>query len=140
MCCVDADDKVAVSGSFDKAVRVWNPTTGECLRTFSIGVMVRSVKIVADLVIVGCWDGNVQVWSMSSGKRLASVKAHVGPVVWVCANERRVFSCSKEEGLKVLDFGFNIDDWTSRTFGHFIRDQTVDIWSRKSRTTRAYSF
>lgn len=68
-------DNLIVSGSNDCKIKVWNPWTGECLRTL-VGhdSLVRALSFdprTGRLVSVS-YDRTVKVWDLRTGKPLRS--------------------------------------------------------------------
>lgn len=58
-----AENDNLVTASLDKAVKLWNPRTGEQLMNFDTGVEVWSVDLVSDgsIIVLGCADGTVRL-------------------------------------------------------------------------------
>jgi len=57
---VDDDPIILFSGSLDHTMRIWNPTTGECLGVVSFEVCVTSALSLDDgTIVVGFADGNI---------------------------------------------------------------------------------
>ena len=69
--CVTADQQFLVSGGDDQAVKVWQFSTGECLRTLTGHTGgVESVCVTADqqFLVSGSRDQAVKVWQFSTGR------------------------------------------------------------------------
>ena len=75
--CFSGDGQLALSGSYDKTLRLWDVSTSRCVRTLQAGVMVSSVSLSAD----GRWalsmSGDdtqkpqqrfLSLWELSSGR------------------------------------------------------------------------
>ena len=59
-----------VSCSQDKSIKIWNVTSGKCIRTM-IGHTsgVNRIRIYAnDLLASGSLDGNIKLWDLASGQ------------------------------------------------------------------------
>ncbi|KAI9783534.1 MAG: hypothetical protein M1839_003704 [Geoglossum umbratile] len=70
------DDKLVVSGSFDKTVRLWDTSTGAQLQTFQgHSNQVYSVAFSPDgkLVASGSWDETIRLWDTSTGAQLQTL-------------------------------------------------------------------
>jgi len=84
--CLSVDSSLAISGSFDGKVRIWNTSTGECLHTLSAhkgraemskyGVQCVSLSADARLVLSGGCDGTVKLWDVGKGKCLRTFKGN----------------------------------------------------------------
>jgi WD40 repeat protein/DNA-directed RNA polymerase specialized sigma24 family protein len=80
---ISPDDGVAVSGSHDQTVRIWELETGKCLNILEGHTnIVNAVDISSDgtEVISGSSDGTIRRWDITSGQcslRLQATKAQV---------------------------------------------------------------
>ena len=73
-----ADGRHAVSGSYDKTLRVWDLETGQTIRTLEGHTgRVTSLALTADgrHAVSGSWDNTLRVWDLLSGECLASFTA-----------------------------------------------------------------
>ena len=69
---ITPDGRRAVSGSWDKAVRVWDLENGACLRMLDgHGDIVTAVSVTPDgrRAVSGGEDNTLRVWDLESGKR-----------------------------------------------------------------------
>ena len=66
---LDADR--IVSGSWDRALKVWSLASGECLQTLSgHSHFVAAVAVLdADRIVSGSWDKTLEVWSVTDRRR-----------------------------------------------------------------------
>jgi WD40 repeat protein len=61
-------DGLAVSGSYNGTLRVWDLSLGECLRTLDGRDRVTAVAVTADgRAVSGSGDGTIQVWHLATG-------------------------------------------------------------------------
>jgi len=77
------DGAQVVSGSSDGTLRVWNATTGECLRTIagaSLGAYAVAVSPDGAKVAAGCKDGVLREFRLSDGSLLREMEGHLGYV------------------------------------------------------------
>lgn len=82
-CIAALPDGRVVSGSEDSTLRVWDPTTGQCLQTLKGHL--RAVKCVAVFsdgkrVVSGSEDHTLRVWDAATGDCLQTLKGHTGCV------------------------------------------------------------
>src|SRR5215475_9013759 len=72
-----------VSGGWDATVRIWDPDSGEELRTLrGHSDRVNAVVVVggADRIVSAGWDGTVRIWDADSGEELRTLRGHDGIV------------------------------------------------------------
>jgi WD40 repeat protein len=84
---LSADGRHLVTGGRDEAVRLWNATTGECLRTFtghSDRVLAARIRADGQHVLSASADHTLRLWNAKSGESLQTLTGHTGPVAAVC--------------------------------------------------------
>jgi WD40 repeat protein len=64
------DENTIVSGGEDCTIRLWDPTTGECLRIIEVGMPVFAVHLFKETLYVGGLDGCLHKWNISTGRVL----------------------------------------------------------------------
>ncbi|MBT9310638.1 NB-ARC domain-containing protein [Leptothoe kymatousa] len=102
------DGRHALSGSYDKTMKLWDVTTGEALRTFeghSGGV--RSVALSEDgrHALSGSEDKTMKLWDVTTGEALRTFEGHSGWVRSVALSEdgRHALSGSSDNTMKLWD-------------------------------------
>jgi F-box and WD-40 domain protein CDC4 len=72
-----AEDDIAVSGSYDAAVRVWKISTGECVWTLK-GHTSKIYSVIYDpgkhRVYSGSMDHTIKVWDLTNGTLLSTLE------------------------------------------------------------------
>jgi WD40 repeat protein len=81
--CFSADGRLALSGSADAMLQLWEVSTGRCLATYwGETDLITSVALSADerYALTGSTDGRVQLWEATTGRRLRVFEGHADPV------------------------------------------------------------
>lgn len=80
---ISCHGETIVSGSYDKTVRVWDTSTGECRWVFT-GHKEKVYSVVLDpkynRCISGSMDSSVKMWCLDTGSLLSSLDAHTSLV------------------------------------------------------------
>jgi WD40 repeat protein len=106
--CLSADNRYALSGSWDATLKLWEVESGKCLRTFKGHADgVSSVSLSADgrLALSGSRDSTLKLWEVESGKCLRTFEEHASDVesVSLSADGRLVLSGSSDSKLKLWE-------------------------------------
>ncbi len=75
--CLSADGRLALSGSADRTLKLWETATGHPLHTFEADMSgVTSVCLAADgrLALSGCRDATLKLWEIGTGHCLRSCR------------------------------------------------------------------
>ena len=107
---VTADGRRALSGSSDQTLRLWDLSSGECLRTFAGHPdMVRFVALSADerLALSGGNDKTLRLWELNSGHCLRTFEGHTDFVdcISFSADGRRALSGGNDKTLRLWELG-----------------------------------
>jgi WD40 repeat protein len=103
-----ADGRRALSGSWDKTLRLWDLATGETLLTLERHTdRVRAVAVLADgrRALSGSDDRTLCLWDLATGETLRTLEGHISFVnaVAVLADGRRALSSSYDNTLRLWD-------------------------------------
>jgi WD40 repeat protein/serine/threonine protein kinase len=127
---VTIDERFAVSGGYDAHVRLWDLSTGECLRTFEgHEERVSAVAVTSDgrFAVSGSFDTTLRLWDLTIGECLQTFNGHEGIVtaVAITPDGRFVVSGSSDKTLRLWDLSTGK---CLRTFeGHVERVTAVAI-------------
>jgi WD40 repeat protein len=109
--CLSSDGRHALSGSWDGTVRVWDTTTGRCLRSIEVGgdhaPTVRAVCLSqdGDRAVISTSDLEFHLWDLTTGTRLRTFSFHragVGAVAFLPGGER-IASGSEDRSIGLWD-------------------------------------
>ncbi|MCJ1438419.1 hypothetical protein MMC27_007807 [Xylographa pallens] len=94
-----------LTGALDSTVRLWNVSTGKCLRTF-FGHVEGVWALAADTlrVVSGAEDRTVKVWDTRSGRCERTFTGHAGPVTCIGLSDSRM--CTGSEDCEVRMYSF----------------------------------
>ena len=120
--CIHTDIDLAVTGSLDKTIRIWDTTlTGTCLRTLEghlDGVWCLATLPDGLRVVSGSKDDYLKVWDISSGDCLHTLEGHSSWVscVVVPSMDNIIVSGSNDKNIKIWKLGSAKSPPTDRHF------------------------
>ncbi|MEA5622991.1 WD40 repeat domain-containing protein [Nostoc sp. UHCC 0251] len=103
---ISPDGTILASGSSDNKIRLWNPRTGDPLRTLNghLGG-VKSVIISPDgeILFSGSTDKTIKIWHLATGKVLHTLTGHLEEVrsLAVSPDGEILFSGSADKTIKI---------------------------------------
>jgi WD40 repeat protein len=104
--CVQLDESVLVSGSVDKEIKLWDVTTGTCVRTLSgHKSYVKALQLYFHgLASAGGEESEIKLWDMRQGKCIRTFFGHDGGVTVVKFDHHKIVSGGRSDGaVKVFD-------------------------------------
>ena len=104
---VTSDGRLAVTGSQDQTVRIWDLVMGKSLRTLKCPCEVWDVALSPDdqTVFSVCDDGAIRAWDMVSGELMHTFRGHSDCVeaLAVSPDGKRLVSGSEDDSLSIWD-------------------------------------
>ncbi|KAL5218936.1 hypothetical protein ABZP36_019620 [Zizania latifolia] len=77
---LNSDDNLLMSTSHN-AVKIWNPSTGDCLRTIDSGYGLCSTFVPGNrYALVGTKSGTLEIIDINSGSSIEVIEAHAGSI------------------------------------------------------------
>ncbi|WP_410575736.1 NACHT domain-containing protein [Amycolatopsis sp. cmx-4-61] len=82
--CAMLNGCLVVVSCDDEELTVWTPTSGELIRTVRLvgRARVMACTTIDDrpIAVIGNWDGNIKLWSWSTGEQYSTFRGHTAPV------------------------------------------------------------
>ena len=104
---LSSDDTLLASACGAGQLKIWNVTTGRCIRTLPCGYALCLVWLEGDQhVLVGCKDGTLRSFDIRAGVAIETVQAHEGPL-WSIAVQPESAGCvtaSADKDVKFWEF------------------------------------
>lgn len=103
---LSADNTLLMSTSHN-AVKIWNPSTGSCLRTIDSGYGLCGLIVPNNkYAFVGTKTGTIEIIDIGSGTCFDVVEAHGGSVHWIAAipNEDGFVTGSADHDVKFWEY------------------------------------
>ncbi|KAF7649870.1 hypothetical protein LDENG_00134890, partial [Lucifuga dentata] len=102
-----SSDNMAILSASGDAVKVWNRSTLQVIRTMACEYALCSLFVPGDRqIILGSKNGNLQIFELSSGSLLETVDAHDGALWSLCLapDQRGIVTGGADKTVKFWDF------------------------------------
>ncbi|KAI9799987.1 MAG: hypothetical protein M1833_003516 [Piccolia ochrophora] len=148
--CLQFDDTILATGSYDATIKIWDVKTGKELRTLrghESGV--RALQFDDNKLISGSMDRTLKVWNWHTGECLSTYSGHSGGVIGLHFEANVLASGSVDKTVKIWNFENKSTfllrghkDWVncvrvdsaSRTVFSASDDCTVRLWDLDSKS------
>jgi F-box/WD-40 domain protein MET30 len=129
--CLQFQDNILASGSYDATIKIWNLDTGEEIRTLeghSSGV--RCLQFHGTALISGGMDKTIKIWNWETGECQKTFRdATMSDVLSVNYVDNYLASGGKDNNVKVWDFSKK-QCHTLRGHQAFVNSVSIDPLSR----------
>lgn len=148
--CLQFDENVLITGSYDSTIKVWDIETGKEIRTLaghSSGIRCLQFDDTGKL-LTGSMDHTTRLWNWRTGQCLRTFQSHTSGVISVHFDSQYVASGSMDQTVRVYDTNTKQTfllkghtDWVnavkidsaSRTLLSASDDCTVRLWDLDTR-------
>ena len=147
--CLQFDDNVLITGSYDATIKVWDLETCEEIRTLrGHDSGVRCLQFDDSKLISGSLDCTIKIWNWHTGECTRTYSGHTDGVIGLHFDSALLASASADTTIKIWDFEdmstFLLrghTDWVnavkidscSRTVFSASDDNTVRLWDLDTR-------
>ncbi|KAI1052527.1 hypothetical protein LB507_007680 [Fusarium sp. FIESC RH6] len=103
--CLQFDDNILATGSYDTTIKIWNIETGEVIRTLrGHSSAVRTLQFDDSKLISGSFDKTIKIWNWQTGECLNTLQCHNEGVLSVHYDGCTLASGSIDKTIKVSSF------------------------------------
>ncbi|KAJ5742412.1 uncharacterized protein N7511_011431 [Penicillium nucicola] len=103
--CLQFEDNILMTGSYDATVKIWDTETGEELRTLrghTAGV--RCLQFDDTKLITGSLDRSIRVWNWRTGECISKYNGHTEAVIALHFDSTLLASASVDRTVKIWNF------------------------------------
>ncbi|CAI7566353.1 E3 ubiquitin ligase complex SCF subunit sconB [Penicillium manginii] len=103
--CLQFEDNILMTGSYDATVKIWDMETGQELRTLrghTAGV--RCLQFDDTKLITGSLDRSIRVWNWRTGECLSKYNGHAEAVIALHFDSTLLASASVDRTVKIWNF------------------------------------
>ncbi len=148
--CLQFDDNILATGSYDATIKIWDVDSGEEIRTLrGHDSGVRCLQFDDTKLISGSMDRSLKVWNWRTGECISTYAGHSGGILSLHFDSTLLASGSMDKTIKIWNFEDKSTfllrghtDWVnavkldsaSRTVFSASDDCTVRLWDLDTRT------
>lgn len=149
--CLQLEDNILATGSYDLTIKIWDVDTGKCIRTLKGHTAgIRALQFDNQKLISGSLDQTIRIWNWRTGECVNAYQAHDAGVIALNFVGNVLASGSMDTTVKVWNFEdksvfvlHGHTDWVnavridadSRTLFSASDDRTVRLWDLDTRQT-----
>ncbi|KAL3710578.1 hypothetical protein TMatcc_004374 [Talaromyces marneffei ATCC 18224] len=147
--CLQFEDNILATGSYDTTIKIWDMETGEELRTLTGHTSgIRCLQFDETKLISGSIDRTLKVWNWRTGECISTYTGHLGGIIGLHFQNSILASGSTDKTVKIWNFEDKStfllrghSDWVnavrvdscSRTVLSASDDCTVKLWDLDSK-------
>jgi F-box/WD-40 domain protein MET30 len=103
--CLQFEDNILATGSYDATIKIWDTETGEEIRTLrghESGI--RCLQFDDTKLISGSMDRSLKVWNWRTGECISTYTGHRGGVIGLHFSDTMLASASVDKTIKIWNF------------------------------------
>lgn len=148
--CLQFDDHILATGSYDATIKIWDVNSTDELRTLRGHTSaIRCLQFDDSKLISGSLDHTVKIWNWRTGECLSTLTGHTDGIIGLHFDASILATGSADHTIRIWNFddksAFTLrghTDWVnsvkidsvSRTVLSASDDSTVKLWDLDSRT------
>lgn len=103
--CLQFDDNILATGSYDATIKIWDIETGEELRTLRGHTSgIRALQFDDTKLISGSLDRTLRVWNWRTGECMSTYQGHTGGIMALNFDGNLLASGSVDKSVKIWNF------------------------------------
>ena len=125
------------SASEDHTVRVWDPESGACIKTFTLDAPIGILRFYGNRIWAGCWDKKIVLFDALNVEKVGLYTNHKAPITdVVCVASTQIFkvwTCGADKCIKVWDMETQDNSFTTEEDERqrLINDLSIEISNLK---------
>ena len=148
--CLQFDDQILATGSYDTTIKIWDIHTTEEIRTLKGHTCaVRCLQFDDSKLISGSLDSKIKIWNWRTGECISTLSPHSGGIIGLQFDLSLLASGSTDGTVRLWNFDDKSTavlrghtDWVnsvkidtaSRTIFSASDDSTIKLWDLDSNT------
>ncbi|KAI9657298.1 MAG: hypothetical protein M1821_002978 [Bathelium mastoideum] len=103
--CLQFDDNILATGSYDATIKIWDIESGQEIRTLSGHTSgIRCLQFDDSKLISGSIDNTIKVWNWRTGECMRTLTGHTAGVISLHFDGKFLVSGSMDKTIRVWDF------------------------------------
>ncbi|TQB70073.1 hypothetical protein MPDQ_000995 [Monascus purpureus] len=103
--CLQFEDNILATGSYDTTIKIWDTETGEELRTLhGHESAIRCLQFDDTKLISGSMDRTIKIWNWRTGECISTYTGHRGGVIGLHFDATILASASVDKSVKIWNF------------------------------------
>ena len=103
--CLQFEDNILATGSYDATIKIWDMETGEEIRTLRGHTSgIRCLQFDDTKLISGSMDQSLKIWNWRTGECISTYTGHRGGVVGLHFDATILASASVDQTVKIWNF------------------------------------